>query len=232
MNYRFFFDIDQTLLHLPHFGSKAFYHALQEMIPNSFTYEQFCKIASFSHGSVDSGVFIEILEQFGLVPSLEYWQQFQDFFAYYLKCLVLEIPVKKEGKLLKGVKNTLGRLFSDHGNLYLFTGNVKSGAYIKTQAFNIHHYFDWQESLFCEYPQRHKLDFSQTLKKLLEKKDFLPIFIGDTPKDILLAQKLNGVSIGVSSGEYSLKELQALNPDYCLESLDEFPFHAFEKISY
>jgi phosphoglycolate phosphatase-like HAD superfamily hydrolase len=48
--------------------------------------------------------------------------------------------------------------------------------------------------------------------------------VGDTPRDVEVAQALGAASVGVASGHYSTAELAAAGPDHVLGSLEEaFP---------
>jgi phosphoglycolate phosphatase-like HAD superfamily hydrolase len=115
----------------------------------------------------------------------------------------------------------------------LLTGNYSQTAQIKLKAADIHH--DFSFGAFGEYEKdRNKLP--QLAMTEVEKQfGFTPdpsrfLVLGDTPRDVICAQKANMKCVAVTTGKFGFEELSKHNPDLIIESLAN-PEEWFPKIS-
>lgn len=141
-------------------------------------------------------------------------------------CQHLQNNIRPEDvELLPEVDSTLSYFKESPYRLSLLTGNFEQAARIKLQQVAIDHFFEWHLGAFgADGAQRDQLPpkalqrarIDQQLKNL--KADEVWV-IGDTPNDIACAKAHNMVSVAVSTGYFSAKELAKHEPDYLLENL-------------
>lgn len=225
MKYQFYFDIDKTLVTIPKVAAYSFYLALKELFLGMGTFQDFLDSAAFANGAIDSGVFIKIAKKLEQSGSKEQWDGFIDRYHDFLETSLKQKTAHYQ--IHEGVKDLLKFLKKKNQILRLFTGNTKQGAFLKLKYCELGDYFDWENSVFAEYPQMSKADFKNLLLLKIAQHPEPAIFIGDTFHDIQLAHAVGGISIAVASGFYSLEDLKEHRPHHCLKSLKDFTWLNF-----
>lgn len=208
------FDIDGTLINTGKAGKDAMIDA----------FLQVAELTQLEHviqvsGKTDRGIFGELYELHQLEAGHDAWRCFVDL---YLAGLARNLP-EREGLILEGVSALLARLSQrDDVLLGLLTGNVKLGADLKLNHFQIRDYFAFG-GFGDHHPDRG--DVARAALRAAEQHVGHSIspdqvfVIGDTPNDVRCARAIGVKAVAVATGIYSREQLQASNPDLLLENL-------------
>jgi len=213
------FDIDGTLLHTGGVGIKAFARAFA----GEFGIDDGTEWLKFS-GRTDVSLVREFFTHHGVEPSM---QNFDRFFAAYVHWLQLLIPDCKGGAC-PGVLDFYQSLSTlpEPPLAGLLTGNIKKGARIKLERFNL-----WEKFPFGGFADDHEerdhiaavaLERgSQYLNRDLRGEEVL--VIGDTPLDIRCGRAIGAKVLAVATGGATLEELERHKPDWAVPDLTHFP---------
>ena len=142
-------------------------------------------------------------------------------------CAALREEIQKPGTgrrgLLPGVRPLLERLAArDDVRLALLTGNFRASAEIKLAAFGIWDFFSWgafaddaieRDDLIRIAHGRHETEHGLAIEP-----DRV-VVIGDTPHDIRCARAGGAKVVAVATGNYSLDQLEAHQPDVLFPDL-------------
>jgi len=175
-------------------------------------------------GQLDPGIFRQILLKLNETYTDSLWENFQ---TLYLDFLAEESQkTASEWIVFEGVREVLENLRNNQIPIFLLTGNIQKGAFIKLETLSLAHYFDWENSVFGDDGKEKREELAVILK--LKNKDSLhPVIIGDTPDDIKVGKLSGGISIAVSTGLHTHEALQKHAPDYLIKTLEDFPFTVF-----
>jgi phosphoglycolate phosphatase-like HAD superfamily hydrolase len=209
-------DIDGTLIQCKGMGKRIFNKVFLKLynIKNAFD-----KIPM--EGMVDAVILSLAYENNNIKE-----RNFGEFFTEYCFHLSEALVEDKKSfanpgiiKLMEFIKNN-----SSAYNV-LGTGNIELGARIKLSRDNLNRYF--KIGSFGDEPfERWQLinNSIEKSKKYFNKKfENSNIFvIGDTPRDIEAAKKINVKSLAVATGSYTLNELNEYNPDYLVNDFSNF----------
>lgn len=115
----------------------------------------------------------------------------------------------------------------------LLTGNYPIAATYKLKAANIH--YDFSFGAFGEFDRDRNRLPHLAIKEVKKILGFDPdptkfVIIGDTPRDVICAQKAGMKSVAVTTGKFGRDELSKHNPDLIIESLAN-PEYWFPKLS-
>jgi len=174
-------------------------------------------------GKTDPQILKESLENSGISKNT-ILQNVEKLKKSYLNHLETNI-YKFNAKLLPGVNNLLKKL-SEYQDVKigLLTGNIKEGAQIKLNRFDLKKYFSFgaygnDSAIRNELPAIAK----NRIEKLFNKEiDYKNIFIiGDTVHDINCAKNSGSISIAVGTGWVEKEILMAEKPDFYLENLKD-----------
>jgi phosphoglycolate phosphatase len=213
------FDIDGTLLHTGGVGIKAFGRAFG----SEFGIDDGTEWLKFS-GRTDVSLVREFFTHHGVEPSR---QNFDRFFAAYLHWLQLLIPDCKGGAC-PGVLDFYQSLSAlpEPPLTGLLTGNIKKGARIKLERFNL-----WEKFPFGGFADDHEerdhiaavalQRGRQHLQRDLRGEEVL--VIGDTPLDIRCGRAIGAKVLAVATGGATLEELERHKPDWAVPDLTHFP---------
>jgi phosphoglycolate phosphatase-like HAD superfamily hydrolase len=129
----------------------------------------------------------------------------------------------REGRVLPSVREILDALHqrSDYKSL-LLTGNSRAGAELKLRKFGLDHYFDFDNSAFCNcHLTRDEVAAGAlAITRSMITTDVNSVFvIGDTPNDIRCGKDIGAYTLGVATGGYTLQQLQDCSPWWAVESL-------------
>jgi phosphoglycolate phosphatase-like HAD superfamily hydrolase len=217
------FDIDGTLLHTGGVGIKAFARAFASEFGVADGAEQM----KFS-GRTDVSLVREFFTLQRIEPSTE---NFDRFFAAYLHWLQQLIPDCKGGACT-GVLDFYHslRALPEPPLTGLLTGNIKKGARIKLERFDL-----WEKFPFGGFADDHEerdqiaaaalRRGSQQFGRDLRGEEVL--VIGDTPLDIRCGRAIGAKVLAVATGGASLEELERHNPDWAVPDLTHLPITRF-----
>jgi phosphoglycolate phosphatase len=211
------FDIDGTLVHSGGVGTKAFARAFATEFGISHGTEKM-KFA----GRTDVSLVREFFCNNQIEPSPA---NFDRFFKAYLHWLEKMIP-DCEGGACRGVPEfcvALERLPQPPA-LGLLTGNIRQGARLKLQRFNL-----WERFPFGAFADDHeerdriaavaRERSGAHLGQPLRGEEIL--VIGDTPLDIRCARAIQARVVAVATGSFTVEELRQHQPDWAVTDLSE-----------
>ena len=211
------FDVDGTLINTGGAGSRAFSKAMENVcgVPDGLRNVRL-------DGKTDYLILREALEKAGKQNET---QVEECLFNEYLSLLEREIASNRsEYEVLPGVLNLLERLEVDSGFILgLGTGNVEPGARAKLEPGGLNRFFG-----FGGYGSDH-LDRTDLINTAIERglkttsrgSFDAVIVIGDTPRDIIHGHETGAAVLAVSTGSYSLSELERCAPEKALPDLKD-----------
>jgi len=210
------FDIDGTLLNTGGAGQVAMEIAIQE----EFETDRPVEGISYA-GRTDRGIMLDILNFYGIEPTQETFERFQQRYLSHLRVQLNQIT----GVVLPGVEEALEQLAEhDEVHLGLLTGNFAEGAFLKTNHFKLDHYFT-----IGSYGDHH-IDRDDVARTALQKihsqhgdtinPDQLWV-IGDTPADVQCARAIGANVIAVATGIFSYETLEETEPDILANNLTD-----------
>jgi phosphoglycolate phosphatase-like HAD superfamily hydrolase len=209
------FDIDGTLLHTGGVGIKAFARAFS----SEFGIHEGTERMKFS-GRTDVSLVREIFTLLLIEPSPGH---FDRFFAAYLGWLRTMIG-DCQGGACQGVLEFHQALENqpEPPLIGLLTGNIKEGARIKLERFNL-----WEKFPFGgfadDHEQRDQIAAvahgrgSERFGRPLRGEEVL--VIGDTPLDIRCARAIGAKVLAVATGGALIEELALHKPDWAVPDL-------------
>ena len=213
------FDIDGTLIRTYGAGKRAMNGALQK------TYN----LKDWLHnirldGKTDPQIIREALHQCGK-ESLLNDKSLQKFFDTYIPLLKNEIKQSSTYQILPGVPELLDELSTQEDvELGLATGNIKKGAQTKLHRANLTSFFTLG-GYGSDSENRTELiliAIKRALKNVVYPSKLIQIFVvGDTPRDIIHAQRAGTRVLAVATGSYSLKSLLSYTPDFAVPNLSD-----------
>ncbi|PIO00277.1 haloacid dehalogenase [archaeon CG10_big_fil_rev_8_21_14_0_10_43_11] len=203
------FDIDQTLLQCSAHHADAFSFAFKTV----YNIETNINTIS-SHGMTDQQIIIEVLTKKGLCLD-EITQKLgacMDAMSSYFESLQDELTVVS----MPGSRDLLDMLVSHAFDRGLVTGNLERIAHTKLERAGMRAYFKaggfGSDGLLRENLIRIAL---ARLKKTYDA----TFLFGDTPSDIAAANHAGVISIGVATGDYSVKDLREAGAVYVVKNL-------------
>jgi phosphoglycolate phosphatase len=211
------FDIDGTLIRTGGAGVKAFACAFKM----EFGLADGSEKLKFA-GRTDVSLVREFFSLHQIEPTPKH---FERFFAVYVACLEKMI-LECKGEVCPGIADLMKELraLPTPPLFGLLTGNIRHGAQIKLQHFNL-----WNEFIFGGFADDHEeRDCIAAIAKkrgadLLNQplRDEEVLVIGDTPLDIRCARAINAKVLAVGTGGASLEELKSHRPDWVVRNLAE-----------
>jgi phosphoglycolate phosphatase len=212
------FDIDGTLIRTGGAGVKAFGSVFTEV----FGLENGTANIRFA-GRTDTGLIREMMRNHGVDESVE---NFELFFKAYPKWLTHWLN-EMDGTVCAGVdafmEHCTGR--EVRPSIGLLTGNLLRGAEIKLRHFNIWERFEFG-AFGSDHESRNELAAiawargKQRIGSDLKAEEIL--VVGDTPKDVECARAIGANVLAVTTGGATREELSTVQPDWLVDSLDEF----------
>jgi len=171
-------------------------------------------------GRTDRAIAQSIVEHFHLGKDTA-----GDFLKCYLERLPGEMP-KHHGKILPGVEKLL-EFAHAHPEIHnaLLTGNMRLGAEIKLKHYDLWKYFEF--GAFAD----DDIDRNKLGPIVLERarrhlaRDFTlehTWVIGDTVHDILCGKALGCKTLAVTTGRYTMEQLELHQPDLIFRDLSDF----------
>jgi len=213
------FDIDGTLLTG---GNKVHHDSFDYALKTVYKHPTASVNEIEPQGMIDTQILIEILKLHGIseAKAKEKLGEAMEVMVHYYE------THKETGKhiLLDGVLDILKALQKKKVPTGLLTGNVEKIGWAKMESVGIKDYFTFGGFGNLAFK---RVDLIKIAQKRLEAitKTSIPlnqfVIIGDTPLDIACARAGGIEVIAISTGNYSLSDLQKLNPDLAVKSLHE-----------
>jgi phosphoglycolate phosphatase-like HAD superfamily hydrolase len=207
------FDIDGTLVNTGGAGGAA----LRTAFRDTFHVDDAGKVA-FS-GRTDRAIVRSFFDLHGMESTDENWCRVRDA---YLQRLPHFMP-RHQGHVLPGVRELLDALrHREDTVLGLLTGNLRDGAQIKLEFYNIDHYFAFG-GFGDEHYERDEVA-RDALNAALDHVNGHASphhvwVIGDTPLDVACARVIGANVLAVTTGIHPREELLPSRPDVLLDSL-------------
>jgi phosphoglycolate phosphatase-like HAD superfamily hydrolase len=209
------FDIDGTLVHTGHAGTRAF----AKTFATEFDLHHGSEKMKFA-GRTDVSLVREFFKIHGLDESPSHFRQFFDRYVFWLD----HILANSIGHACPGVFEFIRDLQSllHPPALGLLTGNIQLGAEIKLRKFGL-----WEDFLFGGFADDHE-DRNHIAVAALERgrrvlgKDLQPqeiIVIGDTPFDVRCGKFIGAKTLAVATGGAKLEELRTCAADWAVSDL-------------
>jgi phosphoglycolate phosphatase-like HAD superfamily hydrolase len=218
------FDVDGTLIRTGGAGVKAFARALA----TEFGEDGGTELIKFG-GRTDVSLVRELFSLRQIEPSP---RNFERFFAAYLSCLE-ELILHCAGGACPGVPEFCRALAAraEPPLLGLLTGNIRRGAQIKLQRYQL-----WDQFPFGGFGDDHeerdqiaavaRQRGSERLGRPLRDGEVL--VIGDTPLDIRCGRAIGAKVLAVATGSFSVPQLQQHHPDWAVENLSKIGNSGFQ----
>jgi len=212
------FDVDGTLIHTGGAGVAAFAKTLASEfgVPNG------TELLKFG-GRTDYSLVRELFSLTQIEPSAK---NFDRFFAAYLVWLE-KLIAECRGGACPGVAEFCRALAAraEPPLAGLLTGNIRRGAQIKLQRFQM-----WDQFSIGAFSDDHEdrnqiaaialRRGSERLGRPLRGEEVL--VIGDTPLDIRCARAIGAKVLAVATGRFTVPELEEHKPDWAVEDLSKF----------
>ncbi len=222
------FDIDGTLIDTGGAGLGALEAGMRIAFPRETAGEEMPPLDLA--GATDSGVSRYLFKAF----EVRHTPENEDaFFAAYIDVLKSRLlgQTPPPGRVLTGIAALLKALQRQQETkvaLSLLTGNTRSGAEVKTTAYGLHSFFDFDCGAYgCDHWDRNQLG-SVAVKRASKRhghaipQDRVTI-IGDTPKDIACGKAIGARTVAVSTGSYDREALATWKPDHLLDDFSDVP---------
>jgi phosphoglycolate phosphatase-like HAD superfamily hydrolase len=154
-------------------------------------------------------------------PSPENFRRFFDSYVFWLDHLLKEV----RGRVLPGIHRALRDLeaMPQPPLVGLLTGNIRLGAQIKLTHYELWHCFR-TGAFGDDHEDRNQIAAlahqrgSRLLSEPLRGEQVL--IIGDTPLDIACARSIEARVLAVSTGNYSVEELEKHQPTWTAKNLE------------
>jgi phosphoglycolate phosphatase len=209
------FDIDGTLLSSGGAGQAAMEVALQATFGITDPTEGI-SVA----GRTDRAIVTELMTFHSVDNTDANWTRFVDA---YLKQLPYELA-SRHGLILPGVQELLAGLHHREPlTLGLLTGNFRRGAELKLSHYQLSEYFSgggYGDDHF-ERDDVAKAALADVRNKAISSGNADVWVIGDTPADVKCGRSINATVIAVATGQYSMDELEACDPDFLCEDFSD-----------
>ena len=205
-------DIDGTLISTGAAGHRAIALATAQQFGGDL---EGVEIA----GRTDSGIAHQILTKFGKPITEESMKSLLDL---YLELLALELP-RSLGKVLPGVLALLERCERQPDtSLGLLTGNLKRGARLKLEHYQLWHFFAFG-AFADDHHERNELGtFALTRAQERTGEKFLPDqvdVVGVTGHDIACGKAFGARTIAVATGSWPREKLAQCAPAFLFDDL-------------
>jgi phosphoglycolate phosphatase len=211
------FDVDGTLVHTGHAGTRAF----AKTFAVEFNLHHGAEKIKFA-GRTDTSLVREFFEIHKVPATPENFRRFFDNYVFWLH----EIIAQTNGDACRGVRQFIRDLLAlkNPPMFGLLTGNIKLGAEIKLRRYDL-----WEMFHFGAFADDHE-ERDQIAAAALERgrrvlgKDLQPqeiVVIGDTPFDIRCGKFIGAKVLAVATGGAKLHELQSHKPDWLVKDLTQ-----------
>ena len=215
------FDIDGTLVHTGHAGTKAF----AQTFAHRFGLKHGSEKMKFA-GRTDVSLVREFFKIHGVPESRD---NFDQFFANYVFWLE-HILGHSVGCECAGVRNFIAELLAlpQPPVLGLLTGNIQLGAQIKLRHFGLWDFFV-MGGFADDHEERNHIAVAalargrRVLDPHLQPQEV--VVIGDTPFDVGCGKFIGAKTLAVATGGSTFEELQPHGADWTVRDLAQILAH-------
>jgi len=208
----YLFDIDGTLLVTKDYVHwNALNHAMLEVYRVDTTIEGIAY-----HGKTDLGILRAALERAGISGVA-----FEEKLTPALEVICREVSEHRDdivAQICPGIPDVLATIKDSGKLLGVASGNLASVGWQKIAAAGLRDFFSF--GCFSDRDEMRSDVFCAAMREVKTRlgPHATGYFVGDTPEDIKAAKIANAPIIAVSTGIFSLAELQAHSPDLCIDS--------------
>ena len=207
----FLFDIDGTLIFGHGVGHRSLVRAMQDVFGTAGTHDGYDW-----RGKTDPRIVRDLMRQAG-VPEETLAAQLPECFDRYVRYLEESLANGHRIDVLPGIATLLPALAARSDVLVgLLTGNVERGAVAKLRPTGLLPFFR-VGAYGSDDPDRRRLpSIARERIRVLTGRDigFADITIlGDTPLDVDCARACGARAVAVATGQHSISELAACDPD-------------------
>ena len=209
------FDIDGTLVHTGHAGTKAFA-------------QTFAHVFGLKHGSekmkfagrTDVSLVREFFKIHGVPESRENFRQFFESYVFWLE----HILSHSQGNECHGVRRFIADLLAlpQPPVIGLLTGNIQLGAEIKLRHFGLWDHF-MMGGFADDHEERNHIAVAalQRGRRVLDPhlQPHEVVVIGDTPHDVRCGKFIGAKTLAVATGGSTLEELHPHSADWTVRDL-------------
>ena len=211
------FDIDGTLIRSGGAGVQAFERTFTEI----FGLPETTRKLKFA-GRTDVSLVREGLSLHGVEPNEE---NFKRFFTHYPNFLEEKLRTCK-GAICEGIRELIHQLeiVPEKPMLGLLTGNIRRGAELKLQHYQLWHHFktgafaDDHEDRNCIAEAARKRGSEAFGRSLIGDEI---VVIGDTLHDIRCGQSIGAKVLAVGTGEFGRAKLLECNPTWAVDHVGQ-----------
>jgi phosphoglycolate phosphatase-like HAD superfamily hydrolase len=209
------FDIDGTLVHTGHAGTKAF----AQTFAHIFGLKHGAERMKFA-GRTDVSLVREFFQIHGVSSSREHFADFFDNYVFWLD----QILAQTVGRECAGVRNFLAELLAlpQPPLLGLLTGNIRLGAQIKLTHFGLWNFFV-MGGFADDHEERNHIAVAalargrRVLDPHLQPHEV--VVIGDTPFDVKCGKFIGAKTLAVATGGSTYEELLPCGADWTVRDL-------------
>ncbi len=213
------FDVDGTLIHSGGAGVKAFARAFT----SEFGVNDGTERLKFA-GRTDVSLVREFFSNHQIEASPKNFERFFQSYLFWLEQLIREC----KGGACRGVLefHRALEMLPHPPMLGLLTGNIREGARIKLQHYNLWEMFAFgafadddedRDRIAAVARQRG----GERLGRPLRGDEIL--VVGDTPLDIRCARAIEARALAVATGTFTVEELLTHAPDWAVPDLSKIP---------
>jgi phosphoglycolate phosphatase len=211
------FDIDGTLVHTGHAGTRAF----AKTFATEFNLHHGSEKIKFA-GRTDVSLVREFFKIHELPETPEHFAQFFERYVFWLD----HILAQTNGEACPGVRKFIAdlRALPNPPTLGLLTGNIKLGAEIKLRRYDLWEHFHFG-GFADDHEERDQIAVAalergrRVLGKNLRAEEI--VVIGDTPFDVRCGKFIGAKVLAVATGGATLEELKKHKPDWAVEDLTQ-----------
>jgi phosphoglycolate phosphatase-like HAD superfamily hydrolase len=213
------FDIDGTLIHAHGVGHRSFVRAMQSVFGTAGPHDTYDW-----RGKTDPWILRDLTRLAG-VPEEVLDARLAECFDQYIYFLEALLANGHPVDVLPGIDHLVRALAAREDVLLgLLTGNVKPGAEAKLRSTGLLPFFRLGAYGSDDADRRRLPAIARARARSLTGVE-IPfddtIIIGDTPLDVDCARACGAVAVAVATGQHSLSELQAVEPDLMFQDFSD-----------
>ena len=208
----YLFDIDGTMLVTREF---VHWNALNQAMLEVYGVDTTIEGIAY-HGKTDLGILRAALLRAGIADVA-----FEEKLAPALEVICREVSDHRDeivAEVCPAIPEVLAALKNSGKLLGVASGNLESVGWQKIAAARLRDFFTFGCYSDCTEMRSDIFCLAVREAKARLGTHATVCFVGDTPEDIKAAKAANAPIIAVSTGIFSLSELQAYSPDLCIDS--------------
>lgn len=211
----YLFDIDGTLLNT---RDSTHYHAFHTAVREVFGVDSHIDGVPV-HGNTDIGILRAVLRRAGLSDA-----QFEARLPSAIERMCTEVASNAAAirpEVCPSINELLQSLADARKLLGIVSGNLERIGWLKLEAAGIRQHFSF--GCFSDSAELRITIFQNAIEEVRVRlgRHASACIVGDTPSDVLAAQRLDLPVIAVGTGIFGKEELAKLAPNYCVSCCTE-----------